>query len=120
MRRYERCNYCDVPMTWVSMLPRRPQRPRDETIDHIWPTSRGGTNHGFNRIKACRKCNFEKANKTLAEWIVELRDANDPRLPFVTKVLEDNPWTLLTQFTPQSASSVSPCEDAQIATQSES
>lgn len=110
MRRYERCNYCGVVMTWVSMLPRRAQRQRDETIDHIWPISRGGTNHAFNRIKCCRRCNSDKDNLTLAEWLTKLQVTLDPREPFVRKVLKENQWTLLTQFTQPLGSSESRSE----------
>lgn len=39
------------------------------TVDHIIPTSRGGTHHTDNMIAACRRCNTSKASRTLTEWI---------------------------------------------------
>lgn len=32
------------------------------TKDHIYPKSRGGSNHDFNIVLACRECNGEKDN----------------------------------------------------------
>jgi 5-methylcytosine-specific restriction endonuclease McrA len=32
------------------------------TKDHLYPKSKGGTNHDFNMVLACRKCNSEKDN----------------------------------------------------------
>lgn len=32
------------------------------TKDHVVPKSKGGTNHDFNLVLACRKCNTEKDN----------------------------------------------------------
>jgi 5-methylcytosine-specific restriction endonuclease McrA len=37
------------------------------TLDHIQPRSKGGQNHFLNVVSSCRKCNFKKGNKTLAE-----------------------------------------------------
>lgn len=39
-----------------------------DTIDHILPTSRGGTNARKNLAPACMDCNRRKANRTPAEW----------------------------------------------------
>lgn len=32
------------------------------TREHVYPKSRGGSNHDFNLVLACRKCNTEKAD----------------------------------------------------------
>jgi len=42
------------------------------TRDHVIPTSRGGANAWTNVASACRNCNHRKANRTPAEWGVEL------------------------------------------------
>jgi hypothetical protein len=38
------------------------------TLDHIIPTSRGGTNLPENAIWVCQKCNSSKGSKRLYEW----------------------------------------------------
>jgi 5-methylcytosine-specific restriction endonuclease McrA len=37
-------------------------------LDHIWPASRGGTNHIDNLTFACRRCNMEKRDKLPHQW----------------------------------------------------
>lgn len=39
-----------------------------DTIDHILPLSRGGTNWVGNIMPACGSCNYSKQCKTVAEW----------------------------------------------------
>ena len=46
------CTYCDKKI-----------RFSDSDIDHIWPKSRGGTNHSANLVIACQSCNRSKGNK---------------------------------------------------------
>lgn len=41
-----------------------------DTIDHIVPLVRGGTNFENNLIPCCRACNSSKANKLISEWKV--------------------------------------------------
>lgn len=43
------------------------QRPSN-TVDHVVPLSRGGTNDESNLIPACVSCNSQKGAKTLWEW----------------------------------------------------
>lgn len=38
------------------------------SIDHIVPLSRGGSNYIGNIMPACGSCNYSKGAKTLAEW----------------------------------------------------
>lgn len=38
-------------------------------IEHLTPISRGGSNNPDNLMLSCSKCNKEKTNKTLAEYI---------------------------------------------------
>lgn len=49
------CNYCDNLA---------------DTIDHIVPLSRGGTNYENNLVPACRSCNSKKRDKLISEWKV--------------------------------------------------
>jgi 5-methylcytosine-specific restriction endonuclease McrA len=38
------------------------------TIDHLYPTSKGGTNTWRNVVASCSKCNRNKGNKTKEEY----------------------------------------------------
>lgn len=51
-RRDKRCAYCGG---------------RPETVDHVFPRSRGGGNTWLNLVAACFKCNQAKAARTPAE-----------------------------------------------------
>lgn len=39
-----------------------------ETVDHVVPLVRGGTNYEGNLVPACRKCNASKRDLLLVEW----------------------------------------------------
>lgn len=39
-----------------------------ETIDHVKPLSKGGTNDATNLVPACFSCNSKKGNKNIWEW----------------------------------------------------
>lgn len=52
VRDHNRCAYCGKRAT---------------TIDHVIPTSRGGPHTWENVVASCRRCNFQKGDKTLAE-----------------------------------------------------
>lgn len=47
------CAYCAAPA---------------DTIDHVVPLVRGGTNYEGNLVPACRKCNCSKSSRTITEW----------------------------------------------------
>lgn len=49
-----RCGYCKVNQA--------------NTIDHIIPLLRGGSNYIGNIMPACGACNYSKQHKTLVEW----------------------------------------------------
>jgi hypothetical protein len=51
------CSYCGATLT---------RDERDGHLDHLVPTSRGGTNEIFNHVLACGKCNGDE--KRDAEW----------------------------------------------------
>lgn len=43
-----------------------------DTIDHVFPLVRGGTNHEGNLAPCCKACNSSKAARLLVEWRVGL------------------------------------------------
>lgn len=47
------CTYCADP---------------SDTIDHVIPISRGGTNHEGNLTPCCKRCNSTKGDLLLTEW----------------------------------------------------
>lgn len=49
-----KCGYCRVAI--------------GDTLDHILPLFRGGTNDKNNLLMACRSCNSSKGAKTIGEW----------------------------------------------------
>ena len=51
-----KCAYCDTDME------------NNATIEHIYPSSKGGGLTYDNIIPACNACNEEKGNKTLLEY----------------------------------------------------
>ena len=67
------CQYCAVGFT-----------PRDLTIDHVVPTSRGGAHSWTNCVTSCEACNAKKANRTPQEC--GLRLLNQPKMPKWTPI----------------------------------
>ena len=63
------CQYCGV-------------RPRELTLDHVIPRSRGGPNTWENLVTACPRCNGRKGGRLLAEAHMTLQQ--EPRPPRVT------------------------------------
>ena len=47
---------------------REVSNPRELTIDHIFPRSKGGTNDTDNIFLVCKSCNSSKGNKDIIEW----------------------------------------------------
>lgn len=41
-----------------------------EQWDHVFPLSKGGTDHWFNLVRACVKCNQKKSNKLASQWVM--------------------------------------------------
>ena len=58
------------------------------TRDHITPTSRGGKNTSDNVIIVCQKCNNDKKDWTLFEFILALAHAKDRRQSYVRDVID--------------------------------
>lgn len=52
-RQQKPCEYCGA---------------RADTVDHVIPLVRGGTNYEGNLVPACRRCNSSKSGKTIIEW----------------------------------------------------
>lgn len=56
-------------------------RPKELTIDHVLPTSRGGTDTWDNTVASCSPCNRKKGARTPAEARMTLRSKPiEPRL----------------------------------------
>jgi len=52
------CVLCDKPIKFS-----------DDSLEHLTPLSRGGTNNYDNLGIAHKKCNYKKHTMTLEEWI---------------------------------------------------
>ena len=65
-----RCAYCDEPGA--------------NTVDHIYPQSKGGKTEWMNVTLACRDCNGRKADKLLSECGMTLLRA--PRVPTAAEI----------------------------------
>lgn len=42
--------------------------PRELTMDHVVPLSRGGLSSKNNLVSSCKSCNSEKHSQLLQEW----------------------------------------------------
>jgi 5-methylcytosine-specific restriction endonuclease McrA len=60
------CSACDEPMI------RMPNERRSLTLDHVIPSSRGGSNHLSNLVGACAECNQDKGSLTGEEYAAVL------------------------------------------------
>ena len=57
------------------------------TLDHVYPSSKGGEDSFENCVTACVKCNREKDNLTIEEWGKEHPNPKRPhRLMFLKKL----------------------------------
>lgn len=54
----------------------------DLTRDHVLPTSRGGTDRWENVVAACKRCNWQKDNRTPEE----------AQMPLLAVPFRPNPW----------------------------
>ena len=61
MRDNHTCQYCGEKLKAI-----------DLTLDHILPKSRGGRSDWQNMVTCCRRCNFQKDDRTPEEWGVKL------------------------------------------------
>jgi 5-methylcytosine-specific restriction endonuclease McrA len=67
------CQYCVQGFT-----------PRDLTIDHVVPRSRGGVNSWSNCVTSCEPCNSHKADRTPQECDMKLY--RKPKMPKWTPI----------------------------------
>jgi len=67
------CQYCSGAFT-----------PKNLTIDHVIPRSRGGQNSWTNCVTSCESCNGRKSNRTPQES--GLRLLKEPRMPKWTPI----------------------------------
>ena len=65
------CIYCLIPI-----------QPGQDSLDHLVPVSRGGTNEYENLSIACRKCNSKKRTRTHDEYFEYLKSSNVKPLAF--------------------------------------
>lgn len=73
------CQYCTIPL-----------HPKDITIDHVQPKSKGGKNSFYNCVVACSPCNLQKADRTLQESGFKLKSIPDyPNKVYITRPKED-------------------------------
>ena len=70
-------------------------------VDHVYPRSLGGKNHGFNLVTSCRRCNLAKNNLPLTTEVNlkvwETIQHRNERLPYSYKELKkefDKKWRL--------------------------
>jgi len=74
------CQYCGKSV----------KNPKDRTIDHILPRSRGGKTTWDNVVLCCRKCNLKKGDRTPEEAGMKL--LSKPRAPrWESLIMEDFP-----------------------------
>lgn len=76
--RYQ-CCYCGVKLTHSQA-----------TIDHVFPTSKGGTSEWMNCVTCCPRCNRKKGNKLLSElgWKMWYQPCKMTKYDFYARYLE--------------------------------
>ncbi len=74
------CPYCGVDLDGSDGI--------FSTKDHIVPRSRGGGNRASNLVKACPRCNGDKGNKTLLEWLWILERDGNARARWIRRFLK--------------------------------
>lgn len=65
------CQYCSIQLEWSTI-----------TIDHVTPSSRGGTTSWRNCVASCKKCNMKKGSRLPTEAGMQLN-----RLPVEPKLI---------------------------------
>lgn len=72
-----KCQYCGKNLDWSTA-----------TVDHVFPTSRGGTSSWKNCVSSCWHCNNKKGQRTPAEASMVLR--RNPSIPMMIHFWELN------------------------------
>lgn len=73
LRDHYQCQYCSVKVGKKHPQLKRKLEPKDLTLDHITPKSKGGSGHPTNLVTACKPCNQRKADRTPDEAKMPLR-----------------------------------------------
>jgi hypothetical protein len=79
------CPYCNVIMR--VQKPKATKQPFFPTRDHVIPKK---IMCGQPTIFVCRQCNSDKGSFLLSEWLLVLREKNDPRAEYVAVFIENN------------------------------
>lgn len=89
-----RCQYCNTYL-----------EKKDQTFDHVFPTSRGGKSSWKNLVLCCRACNMFKADRTPQEAKMRLLkdpikpDIHDKRFRYVLRIKKMKPqWKAYSKF----------------------
>lgn len=99
LRRYVKIPYrARVPLTRANLLVRDGHRcaycaKTATTIDHVVPRSKGGPHRWENVVAACRRCNAEKDDLTLAQ--LSRRNPEKWRLTFTPKAPHGRAWLIV-------------------------
>ena len=78
------CPYCHKMMC-ISNKRNTRNDPRFPTKDHVIPKS---LVPNPVTVMVCRKCNLDKSNRTLSDWLNFLVENKDERAVFVKKLLD--------------------------------
>jgi hypothetical protein len=74
----ERCVWCSTP-AW----------PRDRTVEHLLPRSRGGRDGAHNLLPACRTCNRARRSQAAAAYARQrARDGRDVDVSMLLRGLD--------------------------------
>lgn len=75
-----KCLWCDVGMLKGSHAP--PNHPQRLTAEHLVTKSEKGGDDAFNIVAACFKCNTDRANQPIEQWLprvaFRLKKAGNP------------------------------------------
>ncbi len=65
------CAYCETEMTLELGY------DKTATVDHVIAQSLGGPKKHFNEVAACNKCNNQKGNMPIADWLRVLMERKE-------------------------------------------
>lgn len=64
------CHYCKTKLSAISYKGLSPDIC--PTVDHVMPTSLGGSNRAENKVWACSRCNSDKGSLLLEWWVAKI------------------------------------------------
>jgi HNH endonuclease len=66
-----------------------PAHPRDRTVEHLLPRSRGGRSGAHNLLPACRACNRARRSQAIAAYARQrVRDGRAPDVDMLLRGLD--------------------------------